>query len=425
MSADPQNSAARSAAPIAAAASSAVADGERPYDAAFMAQAVAQAELGRGRTSPNPLVGALVVDESGSEPVVLARGYHVGPGRDHAEVAALRHLDGRAPGKTLYVTLEPCNHIGRTGKCTDAVLAAGLRRVVVGLRDPNPRVTGGGIERLRSAGVEVTVLLGESAEACRHQNRGYVRWLKDGRPQLQMKAAISLDGRLAPASAPIGPGGKRAPQWLTGAQARARAHQLRDHADAILVGAGTVESDDPLLTVRLPGSERGGARQPLRVVLDGALRTRPEAQLCGPGTLIITSEAAHRARVEQVAALRGRGVELLALPGAGAAEQLDLHEVLRALARRDVLFVMCEGGGFLHGALLSAGLYDEAALFVAPIFLGDSAVPLGRGLAVGAVADAPWLDRVQVEALGPDTLITGQVRSGGFAPRESTEPVVS
>lgn len=375
-----------------------------------MRQALAQAELARGRTSPNPLVGAVVVDEGGAEPVVLARGHHVGPGRDHAEVAALRPLGGQAPGKTLYVTLEPCNHVGRTGKCTEAILAAGLRRVVIGMRDPNPHVIGGGIERLASAGIELTV--GVLEAECRHVNRGYVRWLRDGRPHLQMKAAISLDGRLAPGAAP----GIPAPQWLTGTAARQRAHLLRDHADAILVGAGTVEADDPQLTVRLPDGLRRDQRQPLRVVLDGALRTRPAAQLCGAGTLLITSEPALREKSEQAAALRERGVELLAMPAVDGAGRLDLAAVLRELASRSLLFVMCEGGALLHGALLAAGLYDEAALFVAPLFLGESGVPLGRGLQVGAVAEAPWLDEIQAEQLGSDMLLTGQVRRSGFVP---------
>lgn len=397
----------------------------RAYDAVFMEQALALAEHGRGRTSPNPLVGALIVDEStlreNGEPVVLGSGYHVRPGTDHAEVAALRRLGGRAPGKTLYVTLEPCNHVGRTGKCTEAILAAGLRRVIIGMRDPNPRVSGGGLERLQRAGVEVTV--GVLAERCQHQNRGYLRWLQSGRPHMLMKAAISLDGRLA-VTASDAPTTMQGPQWLTSAAARRQAHHLRDRCDAILVGAGTVESDDPQLTVRLTAAERRDARQPLRVVLDGGLRTSPAAQLCGPGTLIVTSRAACQDQPERAAALRGRGVDLVVLPGGAAKEDspytLALADVLRALGERDLLFVMCEGGATLHGALLAAGLYDEAALFVAPVLLGERGLPLCRGLLVNSLTEAPWLDALQVERLGPDTLYTGLLQKSGFSPKEET-----
>ena len=392
----------------------------RAYDAVFMEQAVALAEHGRGRTSPNPLVGALIVDEAtGGEPVVLSSGYHARPGRDHAEVAALRRIGGRAPGKTLYVTLEPCNHIGRTGKCTEAILAAGLGRVVVGMHDPNPRVSGGGIERLRRAGIEVTV--GVLEDRCRHQNRGYLRWLASGRPHMMMKAALSLDGRLALMDTKEK--AERAPAWLTSGAARKEAHRLRDGCDAILVGAGTVLSDDPLLTVRLPGAERRDDRQPLRVVLDGALRTPPTARLCGPKTLILTSAQALAERPEQAAMLQGRGVELLALPAGHAVMhyKLDLVRVLQALGERELLFVMCEGGAMLHGALLEARLYDEAALFFAPLFLGNRGLPLCRDLQVDALSTAPWLDSMEHARLGPDFFIRGLLRPSGFGAKAETE----
>lgn len=423
--------------------------GERPYDAALMGLALAEAERGRGRTSPNPLVGAVVVDEGDGtrEPVVLARGFHARAGADHAEVAALRALaaidasastgplvdtiKGCAPGKSLYVTLEPCNHIGRTGKCTDAILAAGIRRVVVGMRDPNPRVAGGGIERLREAGVEVTV--GVEEPQCRRQNRGYLCWLASGRPHVILKAAISLDGRLAPAGpqGPPGPGGEAAPRWLTGAEARLRAHVLRDEVDAILVGAGTVLADDPRLSVRLPAGHPRRAmateRQPLRVILDGALRLPETARLCGPGTLLFTSEVAATERAGHAQALRARGVEVVALPPFRPRSIEILHrplrptdispyEVLARLGERGVLTLLCEGGAELHAVLLELGLYGEAALFVAPILLGDSGVPLLAGYPVTSVGAAPWLDEVSIETLGRDLLMRGALRLGGYAP---------
>ncbi len=398
-----------------------------PHDAAMMELAIAEAERGRGRTSPNPLVGAVIVDESAAEfggaPVVLARGYHARAGLDHGEAAALRQLAGteKARGKTLYVTLEPCNHIGRTGKCTEIILQAGLRRVVVGIRDPNPRVAGGGVERLRQAGVEVTV--GVLAERCRYKNRGYLRWLQSGRPHLLLKAAVSLDGRLAPGSSAGG-----GPHWLTSSAARQHAHILRDHCDAILVGAGTVLADDPQLTVRLPKDhERAGdPRQPLRVVLDGALRTAPTARLCAPGTLLLTSRTALAAQRDRAQALRDRGVEVLALPPPSSDDvgpraglsptSVDLYAVLHCLGERGLLMAMCEGGATLHGAFLEAGLYDEAAIYVAPVFLGDEGVPLLRHFAVPSVSAAPWLTTMTSERLGPDLFISGPLRRGAFRP---------
>lgn len=398
--------------------------GERPHDAAMMALAVAQAERARGRTSPNPLVGAVLVDESGAQPQVLSLGYHERPGLAHAEVAALRGMAEKAVGKTLYVTLEPCNHVGRTGKCSEAVIAAGIRRVVIGLRDPNPRVTGGGIERLREAGLEVTV--GVAEPLCRQQNRAYLRWLASGRPQLLMKAAVSLDGRLAPLPSDLHRG---SPQWLTSSQARQQAHVLRDGCDAILVGVGTVLADDPQLTVRLPApapEENRPPKQPVRVVLDGSLRTPVTAKLVGPKTLVLTSQAGLAAKAAHAQALQERGAEVVALPGPSSrdvgmkrgagAHDIDLYAALRYLGQRDLLMVMCEGGAILHGALLEAGLYDEAALFLAPVLLGDGGVPLLRHFSVPDVGAAPWLQHLQVQQLGPDVLLSGLLQRGNYRP---------
>jgi diaminohydroxyphosphoribosylaminopyrimidine deaminase/5-amino-6-(5-phosphoribosylamino)uracil reductase len=293
--------------------------------------------------------------------------------------------------------------------------------VVVGLRDPNPHVAGGGIERLRAAGVEVTV--GVLAARCRYQNRGYLRWLASGRPHLILKAAVSLDGRLAPRPAP---GGRQpaAPQWLTSDAARLHAHRLRDACDAILVGAGTVLADNPRLTVRIPG--RADERQPLRVVLDGALRVDPTAQLCGPGTLVLTSRCALVRHPQKAEALQKRGVELCELPPPSAQDvaprsgleptSVDLYAALHALGQRQLLMVMCEGGATLHGALLDAGLYDEVALYLAPLFLGEEGVPLLRHFTAPSVAAAPWLAAPQVETLGPDLFVSGMLQRGSYFP---------
>lgn len=382
-----------------------------------MTRACALAARALGRTSPNPPVGALIVDESGPTPTVLAEGFHARAGADHAEVAALRQLGGsaHAQGRTLYVTLEPCNHVGRTGKCTDAILQAGIARVVIGASDPNPTVDGHGAERLRAAGLDVTCGVAEAA--CLRLIRPFSRWIRSGLPSFLLKAALSLDGRIAPApdrstgeAAGGTTGGTTGPIWLTGPEARQRAHRLRDACDAILVGAGTVIADDPLLTVRLPGPHDG--RQPLRVVLDGALRVPPDARLCAPGTLILTSEAAAAARGDLANALRDRGAEVVALPAgdAGRPTELEPRAVAAFLGRRQILSVLCEGGAAVHGAFLRAGLYDEAALFVAPLLLGDRGVPLLRDVPVPDVARAPALSELEVEVLGRDLLVRGMLR---------------
>lgn len=398
----------------------------RPYDEALMDEAIAEAERGRGRTSPNPLVGALIVDESGPEPRILSRGFHARAGLDHGERAALRALGERAEGMTLYVTLEPCNHVGRTGKCTDAILAAGLRRVVIGMLDPNPRVAGGGAALLRERGLEVDE--GILEERCREQNRGYLSWTLRGRPHLLMKAAISLDGRLAPRAqrAPLSTRHDGGQQFLTSAPARQLVHHLRDEQDAILVGAGTVLADDPQLTVRLadpgPAANRPAReKQPLRVVLDGALRVPAAARIAQPGTLLFTSEQALSAQRSQATALRERGVEVAALPTDGGT-QLELRAVLDALGQRGILYALCEGGAALHAALLRAGLYDEAALFVAPLFLGETAVPLVEGLGELGVAQAPWLAGLRAEALPPDLLLRGRLRAPPYHPSSGPQP---
>lgn len=374
----------------------------RPHDEALMGLALAQAERARGRTSPNPLVGAVVVDESVSPPQVLAVGHHARAGADHAEVAALRALGGSAPGHTIYVTLEPCNHVGRTGKCTDAILAAGLARVVIGQRDPNPRVTGGGIARLRAAGLNVTV--GVLEEDCRRQLRGYLRWLATGLPAVTLKAAISLDGKLAPAPEPDG---SRPPYWLTDVPARRHAHKLRDQHDAVLIGAGTVLADNPRLDVRLPPEDHPDGHQPLRVVLDGRLRVSPTAAMIGPGALLVASAAAAAARPDLCAAHEAAGANLLIVNSDGPT--LDLRAVLTALGQRDLLNVLCEGGSALHGALLRAGLYQRAAIFVSPVLLGEAATPLASGFTVPGFAAAPWLRRVTCTPLGRDVFIDGDI----------------
>ncbi len=337
----------------------------------------------RGRPSPNPHVGAVVATEGGE---VLGVGHHARAGAAHAEVAAIRAAS-ETRGHTLYVTMEPCNHHGRTPPCTEAVIAAGLARVVIGARDPAPHVPGA-IAKLRDAGIEISV--GVLGEECRTLIADFTKHIRTGLPWVTLKAAVTLDGRIATRTGDS--------KWITGPEARRRAHELRDQADAVLVGVGTVLADDPELTVRhVEGVD------PLRVVLDTHLRTPPGARLARPGTLIAHGSGAPP---ERRAALSERGVELLGLDS----EHVDLRAVLRALGQRDVVRLLVEGGGVIHGALLDAGLADEAAVFVSPTIVGDrEAPPFAAGRGADRIAEAWRLSAPTVEVCGSDVLIRGRL----------------
>ena len=357
-------------------------------DERFMRSALRLSEIARGRTAPNPMVGAVVVRDG----VVLAEGFHARAGVAHAEVAALSQLrEGAARGATLYVTLEPCRHHGRTPPCTEAIFAAGIGRVVAAMGDPNPRVAGGGAKELRAGGVMVELGLCE-AEA-RALNAGYLSLVLRGRPRVTLKAAVTLDGRLATAS-----GDSR---WVTGEEARAEVHRLRNWSDAILVGAGTVRADDPSLTTRLA---EGGGRNPLRVILDGRLSISPMAKVVGKGTLIVTG--AGKTEAER-APYRARGAEVMAL-GAGE-ETVDLDALLAELGRRGFLELLVEGGAAVHGAFLAAHLADRAIVFVAPKIVGAGGVPLAAVAGPDRMAEAWALRDVEVRRLGDDVMIAGDL----------------
>lgn len=366
----------------------------RDDDERLMRRALALAARGRGTTRPNPMVGA-VIARGGK---VLAEGYHRRAGGPHAEIAALARLGPRAArGATLYVTLEPCCHTGRTGPCTDAVLAAGIARVVVAALDPNPLVDGRGVARLRKGGVRVDVgVLSREAEAL---NAAWATWIASGRPRVTLKAATTLDGFIADGR----PRARRAPVWITGEEARRVAHELRAAHDAVLVGSGTVAADDPRLTVRLPRARRVGP-QPVRVVLDGRLRTRPAAHVLddGPPTLVFTKRGAPAARVR---ALRAAGAEVLEVAAPGG--RLSLPQVLQALAERGLQSVLVEGGAAVNGAFVAAGLVDDVAFFLAPTVFG-AGIPVtvgpGRGLPAGLA-----LGPLTVRPVGKDLLVTASV----------------
>lgn len=355
-------------------------------DEAYMRQAVRLGCRARGRTSPNPLVGCVIVRDGR----VLATGWHKKAGTDHGEAAALRKLGWRAPRATCYVTLEPHSFHGRTPPCTDRLIEAGVSRVVVGMKDPNPRVAGAGIKQLKKAGIEVVV--GVLEDECRAMNRPYCKWIAQRRPWVTLKAAVTLDGRLAAR------GGDA--RWVSGELSRLEAHRMRDVSDAILVGAHTVRLDDPALTTRLP---TGKGHDPRRVILDGRLTVPPDAKAL-PGALVVCARDAEPAREKR---LVKRGAEVLRLPGRHG--RVDLRALLDELGRREILTLLVEGGGQVHGAFLAAGLADEVALFVAPKLIGAGGVPLIGIDGPAKMADAWRLGAVSTRRVGDDILVVGDV----------------
>lgn len=355
-----------------------------PFDAvdtAHMAHALRLAERGLYTTDPNPRVGC-VISRDGQ---VVGTGWHSRAGGPHAEVEALNQAGAAARGATVYVTLEPCSHHGRTPPCADALLQAGVARVVAAMQDPNPRVAGAGLARLQAAGIATACGLLEEQAA--RLNRGFVKRMQTGRPWVTGKLAMSLDGRTA-----LSNGDSR---WITGAEARRDAHRLRAQSSAIVTGIGTLLADDPAMTARLDDEE---VLQPLRVVLDTQLQTPVTAKLAQPpgSALIIYGEE----RAERRRALEQAGFDLLRLP-LGDDGRLDLTAVLDALGQRDINEVMLEAGPTLNGAWLQAALVDEWVVYMAPCLLGDTArglfnLPALRGMEQRW--NLRWLDVRQVGA---------------------------
>ena len=323
-------------------------------DEEHMAQALSLARRGLGTTWPNPSVGSVVVARSGE---IVGRGWTAPGGRPHAEAIALEHAGSRAEGATIYVTLEPCAHIGRDTACADTIVAARPARAVIALRDPDPRTAGNGIERLASAGIEVRE--GVLAEQAEEVGLGHLLRVTEGRPAVTLKLAVGADGFI--------PKGEGAPVWITGPDARAHAHLLRARNDAILVGRGTVVADNPSLTCWLPGMS---CRSPVRVVLDQRLRTPPNAKLFDdlmvPVWLVCDADEEH----EGADALQDRGAELVPVP-VDAEGMLAIEDVLRTLSNRGITRVLVEGGPSVARAFLDADLVDEAAIYQGPKPVGE------------------------------------------------------
>ena len=363
-------------------------------DLEYMQLALELARQAEGETSPNPMVGCVITDAAGN---IVGRGYHHKAGEAHAEVNALADVrKHKAMPHTAYVTLEPCSHFGRTGPCCDALLRAGIKRVVAAQEDPNPKVCGQGFARLRAGGVQVEVGLCE-AEA-RRLNEHFLRWVTTRRPFVSLKYAMTLDGKLATAA---GDG-----QQVTGREAHVEAHYLRKIHDAILVGIGTVLADDPELTTRLVQG-----KNPVRIVLDSQARIPLTAQVLqgGTTTIIVVGPEAPAAKLELLAKLPE--VEVLTLPA--PAGKLDLGKLLDILGERKLTSLLVEGGSQVHGSFVDAGLVDRIYAFIAPKVVGGAAAlpPIGgTGLAAMAPGLPVAVDTIRV--LGKDFLITGRVTAG-------------
>ena len=363
-----------------------------------MQRALALARRAKGRTSPNPAVGAVVVRDDR----IVGAGWTQPAGQDHAEVEALRAAGAAARGAALYVTLEPCHRWGRTPPCTDAIRAAGITDVRVATLDPNPRESGQGVATLRSAGIHVAV--GEEQEGARALNADYARFVTAQRPWIVAKYAMSLDGKIATRTG--------ASRYLTGATARADVHRLRDEVDAILVGVNTVLRDDPLLTTRLSAEALGREpRQPWRLVLDSQARTPPDSRLLDPAlpgrtTLCITAARARRARGRPARAGSGPAHAVQC----GADGRLDLAALAAELGRRGVMSLLVEGGATVHGAFLAAGLVDRVTVYVAPLLVGgaDAPGPIG-GVGVSQLSEAIRPAALRVERLGEDVKLTADL----------------
>jgi diaminohydroxyphosphoribosylaminopyrimidine deaminase/5-amino-6-(5-phosphoribosylamino)uracil reductase len=360
-------------------------------DEDYMRVALELAARGRGTTSPNPMVGAVVV--AGGE--VVGSGYHRFAGGPHAEVYAIDAAGGRAAGATLYVSLEPCTHTGRTPPCTDKILAAGIRRVVVGMRDPNPRAAGGA-DLLRRRGVDVD--LGVLAAEAEELNEAFATHVRTGRPFVTAKCAATLDGRIATRTFDS--------KWVTGERARAYVHELRHAVDAILVGAGTVAADDPRLTARVVGRER---RDPVRIVLDAALRIDPAARVLHHDSTAETWVVAGRgASAEARVRVERPGVRVL------EAETRDglvlLAPLMLQLGGMGIQSLLVEGGGRVLASAFREGVVDKVCFFYAPLILGgDDGVPICSGPGAARMRDCIRLERVRTRRFDDDLMVEGYV----------------
>jgi diaminohydroxyphosphoribosylaminopyrimidine deaminase/5-amino-6-(5-phosphoribosylamino)uracil reductase len=362
------------------------------HDTHFIEHALDLARKGVGLASPNPTVGCVIAKDGG----ILAEGFHQYDWKDHAEIVALKQAGERARGATLYVTLEPCNHTGRTGPCTEAIIAAGISRVIAAMEDPNPKTRGTGFARLRAAGIEVeSGLLEDNAQEL---NESFSHWITTKKPFVTLKSALTLDGQLA---LPKSPKSKNH-EWITSEESRAEVHRMRHASDALLTGIGTILADNPLLTDRSGLPRR---RRLLRVILDTRLRLSPNSRIVQTSDDDLLVYTSAQLKTPKSRKLQNAGVELIEVKRSPAAEGtrtgLDLGAVLKDLGRRDILSVLLEAGPHLNAAALSANLVNKLVLFYAPKISGDASVPFVDS---GAKAMPPLLIRT-IRQFGPDVII--------------------
>ncbi len=364
-----------------------------------MQHALALARKGIGLASPNPMVGCVIVREG----QIVGEGFHQYEWREHAEIVALKSAGDKARGATLYVTLEPCNHTGRTGPCTEAIIAAGVQRVVAAMDDPNPVNSGRGFDRLRAAGIDV--FTGVCEEEARRLNEPFRCWIRTKKPFVTLKSALTLDGQLAlPQSwekSGKKAGKRRSSTWITSEESRAEVHRMRHASDALLTGIGTILADDPLLTDRsgLPRRKRL-----LRVVLDSKLRLSAKSgivETCGNDLLVFTAAPLKSAKARN---LQNAGVEILHAKTKNG--RIDPHIVLAELGRREILSVLLEAGPALNGAALLSGLVHKLVLFYAPKIAGDNRVPF----ALAPRLKLAPLQNVRTQPFGPDIAVEGYLQ---------------
>jgi len=363
---------------------------KREHQEKWMRRALELAGKARGRTSPNPMVGAVIVKNGR----VIAEGYHKKAGRPHGEIEALRKAGKRARGAQLFINLEPCCHHGRTPPCTDAIIESGLREVYVGMRDPNPQVAGKGIRQLKRAGI--TVHTGLLKKECQRLNEVFVKYIETGKPFVVLKSALSLDGKIATS---IGES-----QWITGPEARERVHQMRDQVDAILVGAGTVLKDNPRLTTRL---KKGKGHNPARVILDAKaeipLKARVFHHANRDRVVYFTTNKASASRVNR---LTDRGIRIQVISNKN--NRIQLKNLIKMLGQMEISSVLLEGGSGINASALKEGVVDKVALFLAPLIIGGESAPgVVGGPGIKSLRQALKIKNLTMTPVGTDWMVEG------------------
>ncbi|MBI3398384.1 MAG: bifunctional diaminohydroxyphosphoribosylaminopyrimidine deaminase/5-amino-6-(5-phosphoribosylamino)uracil reductase RibD [Deltaproteobacteria bacterium] len=359
-----------------------------------MQLALSLAKQGIGKTSPNPAVGAVVVKNGR----IVGKGYHKKAGFPHAEINALKQAGKKANGAEMHITLEPCNHFGRTPPCTDAIIKSGIKKVFVGMEDPNPLVSGNGMRRLRNAGIKVRA--GILEKECKEINQAYIKYITTKTPFVTLKLAATLDGKIATLSGES--------KWITGETARKFAHKMRAEADAVMAGIGTVLADDPELTVRLVKGEN-----PVKIVVDSRLRIPLIAKVFNAGrgkVMIVTTRERREARGKRrkIKKIEAKGAEVWMLPS--KKKEVDLTVLVKKLGKREITNLIIEGGSTLAGSAMKQGIVDKIAIFFAPKILGKEGLPMIGGLGIRRLKDAICLSRLECRKLGDDLLLEGYLK---------------